>query len=436
MAAPNFIVIMTDQQRMDSLGCYGNVFTKTPHIDRLAAEGARFSAAFTPFPICTPSRATAWTGVMPHTHGIVDCCYNIDNAFDDSDVSTLLFDVLKKAGYDNAYFGKWHLGDGKPASVDHWDAFNSLGGHWIDGKQSFQDGVYKAAAQTERAISYLRGRRAGDPPFLLVQSYYPPHDPYAAPTEFYEPYRGKGVPFAGYYAAVSALDSYVGATMAALRETPFYDNTIVVFCSDHGETFLYRGGTDHKATCHDDSISIPLVFWGPGILNNAALQGMAGLQDIMPTLLDFAGAPLPKNNQGRSLRAELTTPGAPGRDLYYIQNTTDHRSEEELAKMFSVRFNGRAHSSPLRVEQRALRTRTHKLILSDDGKHSLFDLINDPEEELDLYAAPRQDAQNRYMHFPDQSGIVRALSLRLRDEARAVSDRFGEALADRVLTQG
>ncbi len=433
MAEPiNFLVIMTDQQRMDSLGCYGNIFVRTPHLDRLAAEGARFQNAFTPFAICTPARASTWTGVYPHRHAIVDCCYNIDYAFDEADVPYLLFDALKSAGYETAYLGKWHLGDAKPACIDTWDAFNSLGGHWVDGRQAFQDGVYKPAVQTAQAIAFLKARVHSKKPFLLVQSYYPPHDPYSAPTEFYEPYRGKGVPFAGYYAAVSALDHYVGEMIDVLRETGLESRTLVIFCSDHGDTFLYRGGTDHKATCHDDFIRIPLVFWGPGLIpQQRVVAGAAGLQDVMPTILDYAGIDTPSHVQGASLRPVIDKTGV-GRTLYYIENTTDTRSEETLAAMFSMRFNGRAHPDPGRIDQRAIWTPKHKLVLSNDGKHLLYDLSIDPEEEYNLFGAPRRNAQNEYLHFPDQRPVVRTLIDLLDAEARRLDDAFGVALAARA----
>ena len=428
---PNFLVIMTDQQRMDSPGCYGNVFTQTPCLDRLATEGTLFRNAFTPFAICTPARASAWTGVYPHRHAIVDCCYNIDYAFDEADVSRLLFGELKAAGYETAYLGKWHLGDAKPDCIDVWDAFNSLGGHWVDGRQAFQGGVYKPAMQTTHAIDFLKSHAIAEKPFLLVQSYYPPHDPYSAPMKFYEPYRGKGVPFAGYYAAISALDHYVGEMIDALRETGLASRTIVIFCSDHGDTFLYRGGTDHKATCHDDSIRIPLIFWGPGMIPQRAVDGAAGLQDLMPTILNYAQVEIPAHVQGTSLRPVIETELA-GSSLFYIENTTDTRGEEELSAMFSMRFNGRSHPDPGRVDQRAIWTPQHKFVLSNDGKHLLYDLLIDPEEEYNLFGAPRRNAQNEYLHFPDQKPITRALIDLLEAEARRLGDPFGIALAARA----
>ncbi|HET6519101.1 MAG TPA: sulfatase-like hydrolase/transferase, partial [Geminicoccaceae bacterium] len=82
MGRPNIVLIMADQQRMDSLGCYGNVFTRTPNLDRLAAGSVRFTHALTPWPVCTPARATMWTGVYPHAHKLTGNVYGVDNAFE------------------------------------------------------------------------------------------------------------------------------------------------------------------------------------------------------------------------------------------------------------------------------------------------------------------------------------------------------------------
>lgn len=92
-----------------------------------------------------------------------------------------LFDHLARVGYRNAYFGKWHLGSRQRENTHHWDAFNSAGGHWVDGKQDFQGGHYLPERQTDRMCAYLRQHTEDTQPFCVVQSYCPPHEPYTAP---------------------------------------------------------------------------------------------------------------------------------------------------------------------------------------------------------------------------------------------------------------
>ena len=214
MKKPNILLLMSDQQRWDSLGCNGNTFVSSPHIDRLAAEGVRCENSFTPWPVCTPARATMWTGVYPHQHKLKFNSYRMSNLFEDvSYERRTVFDALKEDDYTTAYFGKWHLGDDVPPMFDVWEGFNSLGGHWVDGRK---DGVYKPDLQTNQLIKFLEKQANADKPFIAVNGFYPPHDPYTAPKRFYERYRGRGIPFAGYYAAVSALDHNVGRTMEAL----------------------------------------------------------------------------------------------------------------------------------------------------------------------------------------------------------------------------
>ena len=181
---PNIVIVMSDQQRADSLGCYGNGFTATPNLDRLAQGGVVFERAFTPFPVCTPARATMWTGLYPHRHGITWNYYGVDNLFEEvASQKTTVFELLRDAGYLTAYFGKWHLGEKPHPAFDVWDGFNSRGGHWEGGYQSFQGGTWKPAAQTDACIAFLESERARERPFVMVQGYYPPHNPL---------YRGQG----------------------------------------------------------------------------------------------------------------------------------------------------------------------------------------------------------------------------------------------------
>lgn len=330
---------------------------------------------------------------------------------------------FRRTGYETAYIGKWHLGERNPGLFDEWDAFNSLGGHWVDGRQSMQGGTYIPRADTDKAIRFLERRAQSERPFLLVTAFYPPHDPYTAPGTFTDLYRGKGVPFAGYYGAVTTLDAEVGRLMAALETTGQDRNTVVVYYSDHGDTFRYRHGFSHKETCTDDSIRIPCVVRVPGVTaEGGVITEYCGLQDLMPTLLDLAGCPLPDGLHGRSL-----TPLFRGirprdwRDCFCVQNLT--RRSMLLASIHPWR-------TPIvgPFTERAIRTDRWKLILSD-GPPALYDLELDPEEELNIYGAPRDDDFDQYRHFPGNEDIIRSLAEKIGREAAAIEDNGGVRLA-------
>ena len=405
---PNIVLILTDQQRWDSLGCYGNPFVSTPNVDRLAAHGTVFQNAFTPYPVCTPARATMWTGLLPHEHGVIDNVYGIDDALGAADtVDRTVFDGLRAAGYETAYFGKWHLGEGDPGLFDHYDGFNSRGGHW---QGTPPDRRYRPEVQTEACIDWLRDR-AGGRPFMMVQSYYPPHNPFTAPEEFMDLYRARSIPFAGYYGAVSALDAYTGRILDTLDALGLADETIVVYYSDHGETFHYRRDGMHKFVCHDDAVRVPFVVRDPTRPAPREIEAFIGLEDITPTLLDWGGAEVPANLHGRSLVPLLRGETSGARASYYIQN----------------------HTNVTDREQRCLRTHEWKLILSDDGAGELFDLTDDPEEELNLYTTPRDDVHDQFVHLPSHDDRVIAMGERLREHAAAIGDDVGVRLAERAI---
>ena len=414
---PNIVLILTDQQRWDSLGCYGNPFVSTPNVDGLASEGTVFHNAFTPYPVCTPARATMWTGLLPHEHGVIDNVYGIDDALGDAQtVDRTVFDGLRDAGYETAYFGKWHLGEGDPGLFDHYDGFNSRGGHF---RGAPPEREYRPDVQTDACIAWLEGRagatsrgRNDATPFLMVQSYYPPHNPFTAPKEFTEYYRERSIPFAGYYGSVSALDACAGRILEALDALSLAGDTIVVYYSDHGETFHYRRDGMHKFVCHDEAIRVPLIVRDPTARGAPErVEDFVGLEDLTPTLLDWAGVEVPSHLHGRPIGPRMRGDAAGARDAYYVQN----------------------HTNVSDREQRCIRTREWKLILSDDGEGELYDLTSDPEEELDLYQTPREDVHDQFIHLPSHDERVIALAERLRDHARRIGDEVGADLASRAI---
>ena len=124
---PNILIIISDQQRWDSLGCNGNYFVNTPNLDAMATRGANFQLPFTPFPVCTPARASMWTGVHPNKHGVIYNRYGIDDVISyESKTKTTLFEMMRGSGYTTAYFGKWHLGEKNSGRFDVWKGFNTV----------------------------------------------------------------------------------------------------------------------------------------------------------------------------------------------------------------------------------------------------------------------------------------------------------------------
>ncbi|MBI1775646.1 MAG: sulfatase-like hydrolase/transferase [Proteobacteria bacterium] len=411
MTKPNIILIMADQQRADSLACYGNMFTVTPHLDRLARGGVRFTRAFTNWPVCTPARGTMWTGVYPHAHGLIENVYGIPDAFQSvAKVRTTLFHHLKRLGYVTAHFGKWHLGEAKPDYFDVWEAsFNSRVHHWVGGLDS---GKYRPELQTDRAIEFLRGRKPGDAPFLIVQGFYPPHDPYTAPQRFYAPYRGRGIHCAGYYAAVTALDHEVGRLLAALEDTQQADDTAILYFADHGDTFFYREDGEHKFVCFEEAILIPfLMTWPKHLPEGRVVSQPITLADLLPTVVQLAGGTVPESAHGRSALGLARGEAVAWPDHVYIQNTTHKR----------------------RLQQRCYRTERWKLIASLNGPHSLYDLARDPEEELDLFELPREDEYSRFKNEPSHAVVARDYAHKLQEAAAAIDDRQGIAIGDQVI---
>ena len=411
---PNILIIVSDQQRWDSLACNGNSFTHTPNLDAMAERGANFRFSFTPFPVCTPARASMWTGVLPNKHGVTYNRYGIDDVISyESKTRTTLFEIMQGAGYTTAYFGKWHLGEKNTGRFDIWKGFNSHGGHWEEGHQSFQGGKFKPETQTEDMIEFLDSDTATKQPFLAVQGYYPPHNPFTAPTQSYDAYRGKGIPFAGYYAAITALDELVGRTRDALVRTGQAENTLVFYLSDHGETFNFAETAPHKWVCQDSSIRVPLLMEGPGVPAGSRPDEFVGLEDIMPTVLATAGIEAPGNLDGANLMDLFNESATEWRESYYVQ--TERRRTRTL--------------------QRCIRTRDRKLVLSWDEEHELYDLSVDPEEELNIFDAPRTEKHDQFRHFDDQSATISALARTMLARAQELGDFAGIELAGRVLRQ-
>jgi len=338
---PNILIFFTDQQRPDSIGCYGQALPTTPNLDALAADGVRFDRAYTPNPLCGPCRASLQTGLYPTATG----CH-VNNIRMSVDADTVA-KQLSSAGYAVGYLGKWHLASegpkGGPESYrtravpeplrggykDYWLAADALewtshgyGGFLFDQDNSpvvFDNAVHRVDFMTDHLVDQIGKFASGDRPFFLMASYLEPHhqndtDTYDAPRGLAKEFADAEIPgdlaalggstqehYTDYLGCVAALDQGLGRVMTKLKELEIADNTLVIFISDHGCHFKTRNG-EYKRSCHDASIRVPLILRGPGFRGGKVDQHPGSLLDVPATALAAAGIPVPPEWHGRPLQ--------------------------------------------------------------------------------------------------------------------------------------
>ncbi len=365
-SAMNVVFIITDQQNVNTLGCYGNSVIRTPHIDRLAAEGVLFERAYVTSPVCVPSRASIWSSRHPHCNGVMVNDGGQRHIRLEPSIETL-GDVAKAAGYACGYFGKWHIGHEQTPQhgFDTW--WTHLRGSYEQALQ--EDGAFRFApadapvpvntrlsqrgqvpfelahdtAVTSRTIDFIRAH-AGNP-FVAVCSMRAPHDPYIGPfDDLYDPadvllpqtlhedfankptLQHKGIPrqwfrkwathadgslnehglrriIARYWGMVHMIDQNVGRVLATLDELDIAGNTIVVFMSDHGEMMGAHGLMSKGCFMYEEATRVPLLLRLNGrVPGGIRTRHLASAIDVVPTLLDLMGIGKPDAMQGMSLR--------------------------------------------------------------------------------------------------------------------------------------
>ena len=424
-APPNVLVFLTDQQRWDSIGAYGNPMGLTPNLDRMAAEGTRFVNAFTPQPVCAPARSSLQTGKYPSKTGVVR------NGLVLRDDETTLPMLFSRRGYDTGYIGKWHLGDGGSDIVpparrggydQFWVAANALEhssvpyeGQMWDAKGQpvvFKD-EYRVDALTDQTVGFLRQKRAK--PFFLFVSHLEPHfqnstNTFIAPKGYADRYRnnfyipGDLAPFPGdwksqlpeYYGIVARIDEQFGRVMNELKAQGQLENTVVVMTTDHGCHFRTRNA-EYKRSCHDASTRVPLLVRGPGFEGGKTVSQLVSTVDLPPTLLDAAGGSAAAGMQGKSLMDLVRGKSDGWRNEVYIQ-----MREEALG--------------------RAIRT--------EEWKYCVFD----PDAK-----DPKQPWSERYVerHLYDlRSDPNEIVNLAGRSDMKEVSARLREKLIARIVENG
>jgi len=327
---PNIIFILADDLGYTDLGCYGSRYYETPNIDRLAAQGMRFTSGYTCGPNCVPTRAALMSGQYGprtgmYTVGSIER-FNwrsrplrpVDN------VERLPLDritvaqALKSAGYATGMFGKWHLGavdEFHPGRRGFDEAIVSEGRHFdfnTNPPTPYPKGQYLADFLTDRSIDFIRRHKDG--PFFLYLPHFAVHSPHEARADLEEKFRPKA-PVGGhknptYAAMIYSVDQSVGRILAALDELNLAENTLVIFSSDNGGVGGYaregirRGGdiTDNaplrggKGMLYEGGIRVPFIFrWNGHIAAGTTCDQPILSVDLYPTLLQVAGAPAPAN---------------------------------------------------------------------------------------------------------------------------------------------
>lgn len=417
---PNMLVVLSDQQRPDTMGIYGQRLEVTPVLDDLARRGTVFDNAFCVNPVCGPARASLQSGRMPTDIG----CWRNGLALP-SDVPTLA-DRLAATGYRTGYVGKWHLAsdigprlppdrprssfihsavppDRRGGYRDVWAAADALelvstptsGKLWDETGNEMKLSGYRVDALSDVAVNRLERLRATDTPFVLFVSYLEPHHQNnrlrtIGPHGWARDYRRFDVPgdlrgtlgdwrwnYAQTLAACAAIDVGVGRLLDTLEATGGSEDTLVVYASDHGSHFRTRN-LEYKRSCHDASIRIPLIIAGPGFDPQHRDERLVTHLDLLPTLMATAGLDADPTLPGRPLQRGAGS-AEPWRDEVFIQI-----SESQIGRALRTGHHTYAAAAPGRNPWRGHLTASADTYVETH----VYDLHTDPFQRHNLSGTP------------------------------------------------
>jgi arylsulfatase A-like enzyme len=406
---PNVLVVLTDQQRWDTVGAYGSPMDLTPNLDAMAERGTRLERTFTSQPLCGPSRACLQTGQYGTTSGVWK------NARPLPDGDHLLAREFARNGYDTHYVGKWHLAGTKEDPVpegqrggyeDRWIAADvpEFTSHPTEGLLYDEDGdpvefdEYRVDAYTDHAISVLEDARDAEDPFFCFLSYLEPHhqndmETFVAPEGYAERYaENPHIPhdlrdrpgdwyeeLPDYYGICKRIDECLGRLLGALERTGQAEDTIVLFTSDHGCHFWTRPG-EYKRSAHESSIRVPAVLQGPGFDGGDTVEELVSLLDVPPTLLDAAGLDVPETMEGRSL-----VPLTDGEDVDWREEVFVQISESEIGRAIRTdRWKYAVAAPTVDGWEGGMDDPASDLYV----ERYLYDLASDPNERINLVGRP------------------------------------------------
>ena len=426
---PNIILIMADDLGTGDLGCYGQKLIQTPRLDRMAAEGTRFTHCYAGAPVCAPSRCVLMTGLHTGHARVRDNSGRVGGAPDEMsnaaeghripllDEDITVAEVLKKAGYATGITGKWGLGEAGTTGVPNRQGFDEWYGFlnqnhavfyytdylWRDGKKEPIEANQNNGRQkythdlfTEFALDFIR--RHQKEPFFLYVAFTIPHADLEVPS--LEPYADKDWPEKSkiFAAMVTRLDRSVGQILDLLKQLGLDENTLVFFTSDNGSPggggplFNSNGAfKGRKGTLNEGGLRAPMIVRWPGKVPASRVSDAAWyFADVLPTLAQLVGATVPKNIDGVSVLPTLL--GQPQnlseRFLYWERPPTKFQQAVLLGNWKALRSGP---NQPLQI----------------------FDMVGDPAEQHDVAAshpdlvarfeAYLETARTESPHWPDSA---------------------------------
>jgi arylsulfatase A-like enzyme len=431
---PNLLVILIDDLRFDETGASGHPYMKTPHIDRIAHEGAQFVNAFHTTPLCSPNRASIVTGQYASRHGIID---NVGRDAMSHRLANYHLE-LQKLGYETAHIGKWHMGnDASPRpGYDHWLSFRGQGKIlnpvlWENGTERMVEG-YVTDILSDRAVEYVTRKR--QKPFALFLAHKAVHpdvqqkqdgtidaatmEGYVLPRRHRDLYKGQVYPMrpsvlpleevlkhkpawkevfalrsdpssrpflealhAGSQeeireraAMMASVDEGVGRLLAALQETGQLEKTCIVFLGDNGFFFGEHGLGAERRFPYEEGIRTAFFVRYPGrIKAGTKVREMVLALDIAPTMIELAGGTPGAHIQGRSFVSLMSGPAGQWRRSFLAEY-----------------YNESAWPWIVGMSYKAVRTERHKLVhwIHKEGVDELYDLERDPYEIANVIKDP------------------------------------------------
>lgn len=418
---PNIILIYADDLGYGDLGCYGHPVHRTPHLDRLAREGARFTHFYCAQAVCSASRAALLTGCYPNRISILGALGpRAETGINDKE--TTIAEVLKPAGYHTAIFGKWHLGHhpqflptrhgfdayyGLPYSNDMWPRHPNAKANYpdlplIEGEKTLAlnpDQTRLTTDLTRKAVDFID--RHAKEPFFIYLPHPMPHVPLHVSQE------RAGTSAGGLYGdVIEEIDWSLGQIMEKLKQTGLSDKTLILFSSDNGPWLSYgnHAGTtgglrEGKGTTFEGGQRVPLLAWWPGKIPAGLVCAEPCMTiDILPTLAQIAGAKLPEQKiDGKSIVQLMTQAGArsPHEVLYFYWNRELHGVRVGPWKLYlphqysSLKSSAGKDGKPGPYEQKQLPL-------------SLYHVVKDTAETENL-AEKEPDVVKRLMQYVEEA---------------------------------